>query len=358
MSIADLSPRAFRPETDLAALAGFLTARESTHAPPDYWHAGKSAVGTFQAVLDSPPADHVVWIDAAGDIQALSWICGELPETVDGESNTWRLLIHPHYRTPDALAGGIDHAERALEDSPVSGRPTTTAYGRDALLCEQLRIAGYERARALDVYMSRTFDAPVANAVTPAGYTMRPFNAETDLRERAGAQRDAFTGETEADDWSIANVRRFMRWEEARTCSHLVVLTGSGDVASFALFTVDPVLQVGELDPVGTRGVHQRRGLSRAVLLQGLGFLQANGMRRAVVRTGVDNLPAIRLYMSRLASKSPTTFTRTQRPEFRNCYSYAKTRVQELQDSIEQPGRVLAQSGRFSARCARSGCSA
>jgi ribosomal protein S18 acetylase RimI-like enzyme len=71
-----------------------------------------------------------------------------------------------------------------------------------------------------------------------------------------------------------------------------------GEIASFALFLVDPGTLVGELDPVGTRVAHQRKGLAKAVLLSGLPYLKSKGMRHVAVRTGVENFPAIRTYES------------------------------------------------------------
>ena len=38
--------------------------------------------------------------------------------------------------------------------------------------------------------------------------------------------------------------------------------------------------------------------MTRALLLEGLRQMQARGMRRACVSTGVSNVPAIRLYQS------------------------------------------------------------
>lgn len=299
MSGSHLTVRAFA-DADIPALKAFLHARDPEHAPPDYWHAGKSAVGTFQAVLDSPASHHQLWLDDTGDIHALTWVCPEPPATVEGAPKAWRHLAHPAYRAEADLSRAIHVAEQTLAGpTPIA----TAAYSGDAWLCARLREAGYRRGRVLDVYMSRNLYGTLPALAAPAGYEIRPFDPAHDLTERAGAQRDAFAGvpaagEPEADEWSINNVHRFTLWAEGREQCHLVAVTPSGEVASFALFTVDSVLGVGELDPVGTRGTHQRRGLSRALLRAGLQYLQEAGMHRAVVRTGVANLSAIALYES------------------------------------------------------------
>ena len=97
-------------------------------------------------------------------------------------------------------------------------------------------------------------------------------------------------------------MHRFVRWSEDRNDHHLVLALNkgadAGKIVSFALFVTDPTTLVGELDPVGTMTTHRRWGLSRLVLLRGLNWLQEAGMQSAVVRTGVDNLPAIATYSS------------------------------------------------------------
>jgi len=49
---------------------------------------------------------------------------------------------------------------------------------------------------------------------------------------------------------------------------------------------------------VGARLACRRQGLTRAVLLEGLRRMQARGMDRVCVSTGVSNSPALRLYES------------------------------------------------------------
>ena len=99
-------------------------------------------------------------------------------------------------------------------------------------------------------------------------------------------------------EWAIENTKRFLQWYEGREDLDLVALSSTGEIASFGVFLIDPVTLVGELDPVGTRASHQRRGLSKTVLCTGLHYMKSRGMKRAVVRTGVDNMPAIRAYES------------------------------------------------------------
>jgi len=76
----------------------------------------------------------------------------------------------------------------------------------------------------------------------------------------------------------------------------IVVSAPDGRIASFCKLWLDPVNRVGNFEPVGTHPDFQRRGLGRAVMLEGLHRLQAWGMTSAILGTGVKNVPAIRLY--------------------------------------------------------------
>ncbi len=61
---------------------------------------------------------------------------------------------------------------------------------------------------------------------------------------------------------------------------------------------LDPVNRIGDLGPVGARPAYRRRGLTRAVLCEGLRRLQAAGAWTGCVSTGVTNTAARALYES------------------------------------------------------------
>jgi GNAT superfamily N-acetyltransferase len=248
----------FPGHRDLSRVKAFLQGRERWQSPPDYWTAGKSTVGTFQTVFDGPASHHRFWHDGSGAYHAYLWLHPEPSETIEGNGNSWRMLIHPEHRS----------AELARE---------VMAYAED---------------------MQRRLSDPIGEPELPAGYTIRPLNAKTDVVQRAGVQSDAFAGEPEPGEWALENTERFLRWYQGRDDLDLVAVSNTGEIASFAVFLVDPVTEVGELDPVGTRESHQRKGLSKAVLLSGLQYLRSKNMEVAVVRTGVRNAAAIHTYES------------------------------------------------------------
>jgi len=291
----------FRGEADIPDVKVFLSGREQWHSLPDYWSAGKSTVGTYQAMFDSPPSHHRFLRDDEGVIEAYLWLCPESIDTVDGDGYSWRILVHPGHRSRELVLGLIRYAEEQLPLflKVATGEPMrTVCYGKDPWLGALLEDAGYVKENAQEVYLLRSFEQPIDEPVIAEGYTLRPFNPITDLVQRSGVQSDAFAGLVEPNEWSIENTRRFIRWQEGRADLDLAAVTPSGEFASFALFLVDSGTLVGELDPVGTRAAQRRKGLSRALLLSGLRYLKHKGMKRAVVRTGIDNQSAIKTYES------------------------------------------------------------
>jgi mycothiol synthase len=287
---------------DLSRVKAFLQGRERWQSPSDYWTAGKSTVGTFQAIFDSPTSHHRFWHDGSGAYHAYLWLHPEPSETIEGNGNSWRMLIHPEHRSAEFVRGVMAYAEDQLlqlADQSSVGEPVeTVAYGEDNWLASLVHERGYTRQEALDVYMQRSLGDPIGEPELPAGYTIRPLNARTDVVQRAGVQSDAFAGQPEPGEWALENTERFLRWYQGRDDLDLIAVSSTGEIASFAVFLVDPVTEVGELDPVGTRESHQRKGLSKAVLLSGLQYLRLKNMEVAVVRTGVGNTAAIRTYES------------------------------------------------------------
>jgi predicted N-acetyltransferase YhbS len=75
----------------------------------------------------------------------------------------------------------------------------------------------------------------------------------------------------------------------------LAVETRDGEVAGYALFWLDPVTEVGLVEPMRVEDAYQRRGLARAMLTAGLDRLATRGARRLKVGYGTD--AARRLYV-------------------------------------------------------------
>ena len=76
----------------------------------------------------------------------------------------------------------------------------------------------------------------------------------------------------------------------------IVATSPDGRIGAFCIAWPDPVNQVGLFEPVGSHPDFQRKGLGKAVMLEGLRRLLQMGMRAAIVSAEEDNTAAINLY--------------------------------------------------------------
>jgi ribosomal protein S18 acetylase RimI-like enzyme len=78
----------------------------------------------------------------------------------------------------------------------------------------------------------------------------------------------------------------------------LVTVTPQGVIAAYVNGWIDSANRIGDFGPVGALPAYRQQGLTRAALLEGLRRMQARGMDRTCISTGVSNTPALRLYES------------------------------------------------------------
>ena len=297
-----LTPRHFRGEEDASKIKDFLRGKHYWDRLPDYWNTGKSTQAIYLTLFWSAPSDHLLWEDQNGEIQAYTWLSFEENRRIGGQSQEWRILIHPDQRrrkVAEEMLLQAGHQLRAQSKLNTTDDPLkTVAYRTDTWLISLIEAHGYAQEDRLDVYLRRSLGQEIPETDIADGYVIREFKGEIEIEHRAGAQSEAFGGPSGPDERSISDARRTIHWYEGREDTDLVAVSSSGTIASYAVCLIDPVTKLGEFDPVGTRPSYRRQGLSRAVMLTGLRYMKEKGMTNAVVRTDADNDPAISLYKS------------------------------------------------------------
>jgi GNAT superfamily N-acetyltransferase len=221
-----------------------------------------------------------VWEDADGRIAAVL--------NPEGKGEAF-LHWHPALRPRDLLVEMLDTAEARLASPGADGRPKLRVWAHqdDHPLRDELARRGYA-AGAWPEFMRRgLLSSPVPDAPLPPGYVVRPLGDGLELLERCYASGLAF----HENDIAIAvDNRNDPAWYRNiqtaplyRRDFDIVAIAPDGAVASFCTVWFDDVTRTGVFEPVATVPAHQRRGLGRAVMTEGLRRLARAGATRAYV---------------------------------------------------------------------------
>jgi mycothiol synthase len=295
-STSALTSRAYEGVGDLAKMLDLLMeARSQTND----WHCAH--VGELlwnYLVLSShlPERDHIrLWHEPAGKLAGYALLR-------EGPSVDWEVL--PRYEE-----AGIDEEALAWAEGRVAGLRArdpekwkkklgtgARAQEGDALRIAFLERHGFRTGKYAEVNMIRSLEGAIPEGAVPAGYVMRAVEAK-DVHSRAEAERVVWFPYSDGDI-SDENYARLMTLPGYVRELDLAAVTQDGIVAANLNAWPDPVNRIGDFGPVGTRTEHRRKGLQRALMLEGMRRLREHGMERVCVSTGVENPAAQALYQS------------------------------------------------------------
>lgn len=229
-------------------------------------------------------------------------------ETVDGQIGAVLnsegpgqayLQVHPGWRTPLLEEQMIDVAQEHLARATGDGRRKLWfwVHEHDRQRQEILARRGYAKGEWLEYQRRRPLSASIPDVPVATGYTVRALGELDELPARSWASWKAFhpdapDEEYEGWDWYL-NIQRAPLY---RRDLDLVAVAPDGEIASFCTVWFDDVTRAGAFEPVGTAPAHQRRGLGKAVMGEGLRRLRRLGATLAFV--GSYEAPAHGLYAS------------------------------------------------------------
>lgn len=199
------------------------------------------------------------------------------------------LQVHPDFKTPGLEAEMIALAEERLVKTNENGARTLTVWANqhDELRQRLLAGRGYTRGGWPEYQRRRTLDRPIPESILPPGYTIVPQGDGAQLLERCYASGLAFHPndiqyaiDNRADVSWYRNIQRAPLY---RRDLDLNALAPDGGCAAFCTVWFDDVTRTGVFEPVATVPAHQRKGLGRALLFEGLRRLQLLGATLAYV---------------------------------------------------------------------------
>jgi GNAT superfamily N-acetyltransferase len=216
--------------------------------------------------------------EAAGKIVAVL-----TPESI-GEAF---FQIRPSCHSAELLCEMLEVAEQKLADTKEDGKKELIAWvnAEDAVHKEILAQRGYVRSKFFAEHMRRRpFSKPIPDSVLPAGYTVRALGEENELPARSWLSWKVFHPE-EPDEkyegWTwYYNIQRVPIY---RRDLDIVAVAADGELAAFCTVWFDDITRRAVFEPVGTHPNHQKRGLGKAVMSEGLRRAQRLGATLATV---------------------------------------------------------------------------
>ncbi len=205
--------------------------------------------------------------------------------------------VHPAYHSDELLCEMLDAAEARLPVQKENGRREliTWVNAQDALHKDVLTRRGYTRSRYKAEHMrSRSLTQPVPEAVPPAGYTVRSLGDESELPARSWLSWKAFHPDEPDEKYQgwlwYKNVQRVPLY---RRDLDIVAVAADGELAAFCTVWFDDVTRTAVFEPVGTHPKHQKRGLGKAVMGEGLQRARKLGATLATVSSYSDGAHAL-----------------------------------------------------------------
>jgi GNAT superfamily N-acetyltransferase len=285
--IADdtIRSRAFDPANDILQLGDFIASTTAQCSAYAFGHPGNLWWSMFYSTNVDPVRSARLWEDADGDLLGLAWLDG-------GE-----LVMHVHPRLrgsgliEDHMLAWAEGQVRVL-GADDAAELFTSADPDDAAYIALLQRHGYHQQPDPLVLLELDLAHPVPDSPITDAVTVRHVAHPDDFTARVDVHRDAFA----PSSFSLESYQRLRMAPGYIPELDLVAVLRDGSFGSSCICWWDSVSQRGLFEPVGTRAAFQRRGLARAVMLEGLRRLRAYGARTAAVGTAAGHSAAIRLY--------------------------------------------------------------
>jgi mycothiol synthase len=218
-----------------------------------------------------------IWETEQGDIVAVL--------NPEGRGEAY-LQIHPRAYSIELIEMMLQVAEADLPLVQQDGRRTITIWAnkQDTILYEKLQTDGYCLGDWAEHVWCRSLNDPVPQSDVAEGYEIRPLGGLEELPARSWASWRAFHPNEpdkcyEGWDWYL-NIQRMPLY---RRDLDIVAVASGGEIAAFTTLWFDDVTRTGYFEPVGTAPEHQRRGLGKAVMLDGMRRMKRMGGTLATV---------------------------------------------------------------------------
>ncbi len=236
-------------------------------------------VGHFLSnqVAGHDPAPYCFVYESNGELEALFLFYAI-------RSSSWAMLVHPRRRTAELEAALVEWAEQRLRHLlTVSGSAkewiSIEVPDFDTLRRETLASRGFTAPPDPDLFLTtRSLQGEIPASVLPDGFSIRAILGEQEAEAVQAVHAGSF-----GRKWQSGEYLKVLRSPAFHIDHELVVVAPDGRFAAFLVYWLDPVSKSGLFEPVGCLSDFQRRGLSKALMYEGMRRMVEPGMTTAIV---------------------------------------------------------------------------
>jgi ribosomal protein S18 acetylase RimI-like enzyme len=288
-----ITSRTYQSEADLVAMMDLLKESRSLTDDWRYAHVGDLLFWFFQIAIHLNPHEHIRLWYAGGKLVGYSML---------GEDPSFDVQVHPDFIWQGIEEQALEWAEnrlvelRQIDQTFWGEKLVSGARQDDPRRIEFLEKHGfYQGGEFSEVNMICDLNQDIPVSFVPDGFLIRSVSEQNELANRAEAQRDVWR------PWTVGNLKDedyaiMMQLPGYDRELDVVAVAPDGIMAAYVNGWNDDLNKIGDFGPLGTRPAYRRLGLMHAVLLECLRRMQARGMNRVSVSTGVTNYPAHKLY--------------------------------------------------------------
>jgi GNAT superfamily N-acetyltransferase len=229
------------------------------------------------------------WETANGKIAAA------LNDLGDGEI---RMHVHPHLRSAELENEMLAYAEEHYPETTENAkRLIAPVFADDTVRPEVLTRREFTKRPGWNHHFRRDLTAPLPVSPSPGGYTIRSMGDESEHAARSRCSWRAFHSDEPDSDYDgdfswYRNIQSAPLYRRDLD----IVAARSGEIAGFCTIYYDDYTRSAATVLVGIAVEHWRRGLGKAILLEGLRRLKHLGCTR--VFSTANDAPADALYRS------------------------------------------------------------
>jgi ribosomal protein S18 acetylase RimI-like enzyme len=287
-------PRPYRDTSDLRQMLDILIRGRQAATETYYVHVGDLKWWLFY--LDKEEAFNekaFLWEDISGNI--IAWaLFSKRYHAYDVFPDSIRCLSDVRSQIHD---WAIDEACKRIRRWGGEKVSTVWVSEQDHPLIELLVLRDFKRSNDQYLYLERSLDAETAVPNLPAGYQLYRLQDDANAQKIAEVSQAAFGSDSPPEAYYY-NYQEFLRTPAGRPDQIIAAETPAGNFGSFAVCWLDRVNALGYFEPMGVHPNHMRKGLGRAVLQEGMDWMQKEGMWKAGICVEHSNMSAYELYCS------------------------------------------------------------